>query len=77
MPQVTITEAKFVGEDGPYKEWIFVGTYDGIRFVVTTYDGQYDYSEPTDFPDDDDEPVQIAIGEFAEKNNLDLGKCHR
>jgi len=27
--------------------------------------------------DDDDEPVQIAIGEYMEKHNIDPGKIHR
>ncbi len=77
MPTVIITSSKFVHEEGLYKQWEFTGTYDGQQFVVATYDGQYDYDFGDQEPPEDDEPIQIAVGEYAEVNNIDLGKCHR
>ena len=63
------------GQDSEYKRWGFCLTVDGKPLDVITEDGQYEYNTPQ--VDDDDEPIQIAIGEYMEKHGIDPGKIHR
>lgn len=75
---VTITNHKHIGSDGGYETHEFTGLFFGRPFVVIVCDGQYDYEKSPDFGDDeDDEPIQVAVGEYAEKHEIDLGKVHR
>jgi len=62
-----------------YKEFLVIGTVDGERFSVTVmpYASEYDYHCYPECLDDDDEPLQIAIGQHFADHNIDIGKVGR
>lgn len=62
--------------DSEYKRFLVSGNINGkpLRVWVTPFDGGYDYE--TSVPEDD-EPIQIAIGQYFEDNNIDVGLVGR
>lgn len=74
-----IVIAKCERHEGEILFFILSGTVNGDAFVVYVIPGssEYDYSAYPAALEDDDEPLQIAIGEYFEKNNIDIGKVGR
>ena len=73
---VTVTTHKVISdEEHPYRLIRYFVNWDGSEFSVDCYDGQYDYELPTKY--DDDEELQIAIGEYIEQHGINPGKVHR
>ncbi len=66
-------------EGSEHKAFFVIGTIDGEEFSVTVspFSGEYDYDKFPESLMDDDESLQIAIGEYWEKNNTDIGKVGR
>lgn len=69
---------------GDYRRWRFTGSYNSPTlsgdFVVEVEDGQYDYVEPLEGIEDEedgDEPIQIAIGTYMDKHGINPGTVHR
>jgi hypothetical protein len=59
-----------------YRAYRVTGVVGSEVFSVMCQDGQYDYEQyPGDL--DDDEPIQIAIGEYMEEHGIDPGIVHR
>ena len=72
---VTVTTHKVISDEEHYRLIRYFVNWDGSEFSVDCYDGQYDYELPNKY--DDDEELQIAIGEYIEQHGIDPGKVHR
>ena len=76
MIKITTHEERPSGIGPPYRCWRFEGTINGERFMVDCEDGQYSYIGY--LPSiEDDEPLQIAIGEYMAKHGIGPGMIHR
>ena len=68
------------GPGSGYRRWRFWVSHPGqsLLVCVDAEDGQYDFlGVETDLDEDEDEELQVAIGEFMEKNGIDPGVVHR
>ncbi len=74
MTEIVSHESLPSDNGGRYKKWRFRGNHNGQDLVVITEDGQYEHNI-TDI--DDDEEIQIAVGDYATAHDLDMGVCHR
>lgn len=86
MPSITITKCEEITKcedakpDDVCKEFFVVGDVDGAPFAVTVLPscGEYDYDQyPQSRLGEDDEPLQTAIGQYFEDNNIDVGRVGR
>lgn len=79
-PDIFVDSCEVESDDEDRKSFRVTGTVNGAPFdvLVSPYCSEYNYSE---YPDselgDNDEPLQIAIGEYFEKNEIDLGRIGR
>lgn len=75
---ITITSHEIISEENGYRRIRYHVIWDGVPIVVDCEDGQYDY-EIAELPGgaEDDEEMQVAIGEYMEAHNIDPGIVHR
>lgn len=64
------------GDNESYHRYEFAVLIGGKTIIVESEDGQYDYEEGADVPEDD-EPIQVAIGEYIDQHDIDTGKISR
>ena len=87
MHKITITDCREVDSgyeaEAGYKAFVVSLTIDGIPQEVTVlpFCGEYDYAStgwplPEDLAEND-EPIQIAIGEYFASQNVDIGTIGR
>ena len=75
---ITITSHEVISEENGYRRIRYRVIWDGVPIDVDCEDGQYDY-ELWRLPvgAEDDEEMQVAIGEYMEAHNIDPGIVHR
>jgi len=71
--------AKCERQEDEILSFVVSGTVDGDAFVVSVIpsSSEYDYHIFPSALEDDDEPLQIAIGQYFEENNIDIGRVGR
>ena len=62
-----------------YKEFEVLGKVNDEEFEVTVspWCGEYEYDKYPSCLGENDEPLQIAIGEYFEQHNVDVGVVRR
>lgn len=78
--QIVITKCEEQGSHPTHKEFLVVGTVDGEVFSVTVmpFCSEYHYEcFPSTLNKDDDEPLQVAIGQHFEDHSIDVGRVGR
>ena len=77
---INITKCEEQGDtESNHKEFFVTGTVDGHWFSVTVmpFCSEYDYEIYPSILGDDDESLQIAIGQYFADNNIDVGRVGR
>jgi hypothetical protein len=78
ITMITVISHKAVpsvyGEQNSYRRYEFVISCDEKTFVAQCEGGEYDYEGHAP---DDDEPIQVAIGEYMVTNEIDPGRVSR
>lgn len=64
------------GDNEAYRRYEYAVLIGDSILVVESEDGQYDYEDGAEIPEDDEE-IQVAIGEYIEQHNIDTGKISR